>query len=112
MYDVAEKRRAERIRVNLRAHYRSDGLALEGRVCDLSRNGLFMRSAYLDELGTPVSVDLELPGQGACLQLLGEVVRVDTTPLGAGMGIRFGGLETRVCRDLANLVIERSYQPG
>jgi hypothetical protein len=109
---VAEKRRAERIRVNLRAHYRSDGLALEGRVCDLSRNGLFLRSEYLDELGTAVAVDLEVPGQGVRLELVGEVVRVDTRPLSAGMGIRFGGLETGVCRDLANLVIERSYQPA
>lgn len=109
---MAEKRRAERIRVNLRAHYRSDGMALEGRVSDLSSAGLFLRAEFLDELGTTVAVDLEVPGQDLRLRLAGEVVRVDTRPLSAGMGIRFAGLETRVRRDLANLVIERSYQPG
>jgi uncharacterized protein (TIGR02266 family) len=107
---MAEKRRAERIMVNLRAHYRSQALALEGRVANLSRHGMFLRSDYLDDLGTPVAVDLEVPGRGIRLRLAGEVVRVNTEPLSCGMGIRFSVLDTWVRRELANLVIERSYQ--
>ena len=106
---MAEKRRAERIHVNLRAHYRSQALSLEGRVCDLSRHGLFLRSDFLDDLGTPVAVDLEVPNRGIRLRLAGEVVRVDTSPMTSGMGIRFSVLDTWVRRELANLVIERSY---
>lgn len=109
---MSEKRRAERIQVNLRAHYRSEVLALEGRVANLSRHGMFLRADYLDDLGTTVAVDLEVPGREIRLRLSGEVVRVETTPLAAGMGIRFAVLDTWVRRELANLVIERSYQAG
>jgi uncharacterized protein (TIGR02266 family) len=105
---LAEKRRAERVRVNLRALYRSETVTLEGWVANLSRMGLFLRSDFLDDEGSSVAVDLRVPGEDEPLCLAGEVVRVDTSPMSAGMGIRFSRLADPVRRALANLVIERS----
>jgi uncharacterized protein (TIGR02266 family) len=107
---MGEKRRAYRIRVNLRARYRSSRASIEGWVSDLSRHGLFLRCEYLDESGGEVSLDLDLPGRNNPLSLAGEVVRVDTTPMSSGMAIRFGSLGDETRRALANFMIERSYQ--
>ncbi len=104
----AEKRRAHRVRVNIRATYRSQTVAMETWVADLSRNGLFVRSELLDEAGTRAAVELVVPGSDDPLHLAGEVVRVEMSPLSSGMGIRFNHLADPVRRALANLVIERS----
>jgi uncharacterized protein (TIGR02266 family) len=103
----AEKRRAHRVRVNLRARYRSETCAMDAWVANVSRFGLFIRSDFLDSEGTPAAVDLEVPG-GTPLHLDGEVVRVDVSPLSSGMGIRFNHMADPVRRALANLMIERS----
>jgi uncharacterized protein (TIGR02266 family) len=105
-----EKRNAHRIRVNLRARYASQQVALDGWVANLSRHGLFLRSEYLDALGSRVTLELALPGEPEPLNLAGEVVRVDDGPLGSGMGIQFERLAPMVRRQLANFMIERSYQ--
>ena len=107
---MAEKRRGHRIRVNLKARYQSEAAALEGWVNNLSRYGMFIRSDFLDDQGAQVNVNLTIPGHDDPLQLVGEVVRVDTRPLSSGMGIRFSSMATPIRRALANFMIERSYQ--
>ena len=107
---MAEKRRGHRIRVNLRARYQSDAAAIEGWVANLSRHGMFIRSDYLDNHGARVRIDLTIPGHEDPLELDGEVVRVETSPLSSGMGIRFSGMAAPIRRALANFMIERSYQ--
>jgi len=67
-----------------------------------------MRSDYLDDEGANAQIEVRVPGSGEPLCLAGEVVRVDTSPMTAGMGIRFAKLATPVRTALANLVIERS----
>ena len=94
--------------MDLRAHYRSPTLDLDGRVSNLSRSGLFLHAEYLDDTGSEVDVELQVAGHEP-LKLRGEVVWVDIRPLSAGMGIRFGELDARARRALANLVIERRY---
>jgi hypothetical protein len=106
---MAEKRSAHRIAVRLRASFRSNQAVIEGWVADLSRLGLFLCSDYLDEPGTPGTIDLELP-DGASLRLPGAIVRVDTRPDRAGMGIQFEALPDDTRRPLANFMIESSYQ--
>jgi uncharacterized protein (TIGR02266 family) len=106
---MAEKRGAQRIRVHLRASYRSSQTAIEGWVSNLSRHGLFLRTDLLDERGGEIRLELDLPGVGA-LSLEGEVVRVDATPMSSGMAIRFGQLAEDTRRHIANFMIERSYQ--
>lgn len=105
---MAEKRRAERVPVHLRVLYRSETLTLEGWAKNLSRNGLFLRSDYLDDEGVAAEIEVRVPGSDEPLLLAGEVVRVDTSPMTAGMGIQFATLAAPVRRALANLVIERS----
>lgn len=107
---MAEKRRGHRIRVNLKARYQSDAAALEGWVANLSRYGMFIRSDFLDDRGAQVRVDLQIPGQEDPIELAGEVVRVDSSPLSSGMGIRFSSMAAPIRRALANFMIERSYQ--
>ncbi len=106
----SEKRRAQRVLVNLPASYRSPEMALEGRVANLSRFGLFLRSEFLDDRGAKVQVALNLPNGLGHVEIDGEVVRVDASPLHSGMGIRFGRMAAPVRRALANFMIERSYQ--
>jgi uncharacterized protein (TIGR02266 family) len=106
---MGEKRHAHRLRVNLRARYRSDSVALEGWVANISRFGLFLRADFLDAEGTQVSLYLTLPGHQAPLCIPGEVIRVDPAPLSSGMAIRFGQIPPSTRRLLANFMIERSY---
>ena len=103
-----EKRRAERVPVHIRVLYRSETLTFEGWAKNLSRNGLFMRSDFLDHEGVKAEIEVRVPGSEEILSLAGRVVRVDTSPTTAGMAIRFTKLTTPVRRALANLVIERS----
>lgn len=110
MYSMlAEKRRGQRVLVNLQANYRSPTVVMEGRIANLSRYGLFLRSEFLDDEGSEVRIDLTLPGEEEPLRIAGEVVRVDTSPTGSGMGIRFHRLDDAIRRALANFMIERSY---
>lgn len=110
---MPEKRSAHRIAVRLRASFRSDQAVIEGWVSDLSRLGLFLCSDYLDQPGATGTIDLELPDHlvgSTPLRLTGEIVRVETTPDRAGMGIRFDALTDDARRPLANFMIESSYQ--
>ena len=66
---MPEKRRAERVRVNIRAIYKSETVSLEGRVSDLSRSGLFFRSDFLDDAGTRADVVIEIPAIGRRIAL-------------------------------------------
>ncbi len=83
-------------------------MTLEGWAKNLSRNGLFLRSDYLDHEGVRAEIEVRVPGNEEPLRLAGRVVRVDTSPTTAGMGIRFADLAVPVRTALANLVIERS----
>ena len=106
---MPEKRAAQRIPVNLRAQYRSEGAMIDGIVDSLSRCGLFLRADLLDEPGAEAIVDLDLPGTAGTLRLPGEVVRVDARAGRSGMGIRFAMLPDEARRPLANFMIESSY---
>ena len=108
-----EKRRAHRVRVNLSARYRSQSVSLDGNVSDLSCDGLFLRSEFLDDTGTPVDLDLELPGTERPIRLHGKVVRTDATPLACGMGIRFHEVHAPARLQLANYMLlqtSRAFQ--
>ena len=103
-----EKRKSHRIRVNLPARYRSLSVSLDGEVSNLSTEGLFLRAEFLDETGTIVYVDLDLPGADSPVKISGEVVRTDDKPLSCGMGIRFQNLLLPTRLQLANYMLERT----
>jgi hypothetical protein len=60
----------------------------EGRVENISREGLFVRSEFFEVPGTPVQLSLQLRGR-RCVYLVGCVAwTVEEAPKGPGMGIR------------------------
>ncbi len=106
---ITEKRRSRRVRVNIRAAYRSETVTLYGQVGDLSRNGVFLRSDYLDGKGSVVELEILLPGNEIPLTLRGEVVWLDLRPGCSGMGIQFKNVHETARRALANFMIEQAY---
>ena len=84
-----ELRRSVRTKVQIAAKYVSDSLVVEGVVTDVSADGLFFCSDYLDNTGETARVWLDIPWRNRPLELRGEVRWVNDTPNVGGMGIRF-----------------------
>lgn len=84
----SDKRRVHRGRVRVTAKYVSSNLTLEGAVTDVSAEGLFFSSEYLDAQGELARLSVFLPTRSEPLELRGEVRWVNDAPMGAGMGIR------------------------
>ena len=82
------KRRVNRGLVQVTARYVSSHLTLEGRVTDVSAEGLFFASEYLDGLGEMTRLSVVLPMRAEPLELRGEVRWVNDSAMGSGMGIR------------------------
>ncbi|HEX7501102.1 MAG TPA: PilZ domain-containing protein [Polyangia bacterium] len=84
-----ELRRSARMKVEIAAKYVSDSLVVESVVTDVSADGLFFCSDYLDGTGETVRVWLDIPWRNRPLELRGEVRWVNDTPNVGGMGIKF-----------------------
>jgi len=85
----SDARRSARSRVRISGKYVSDTLVVDGVVTDVSADGLFFCSDYLDNTGESARVWLDIPWRNAPLELRGEVRWVNDTPNTGGMGIRF-----------------------
>ncbi len=83
-----EQRRVTRARVRLPARYVSSNLNLEGHVTDLSPEGLFFSSDFLDDEGEEACVWVQIPAHEGLLELRGEVRWVNDAPHAGGMGIQ------------------------
>jgi uncharacterized protein (TIGR02266 family) len=106
----SEHRRTPRISVDLPARYRSEAISLDGRAGDISQDGMFFMSDFLDDANGEVNVELDLPDSDVPLRLAGEVRWVNDAPLHAGMGIRFINVTMNERLRLANFVIHRTYR--
>jgi hypothetical protein len=84
-----ESRRSARSRVRLSGKYVSDSLVVDGVVTDVSADGLFFCSDYLDNTGETARVWLDIPWRDRPLELRCEVRWVSDAPNTGGMGIRF-----------------------
>lgn len=84
-----ELRRSARTKVQIAAKYVSDSLVIDGMVTDVSADGLFFCSDYLDGTGETVRISLDIPWRPTPLELRGEVCWVNDAPSTGGMGIRF-----------------------
>jgi len=84
-----DERRSARSRVRITGKYVSENLVVDGVVTDVSPNGLFFCSDYLDSKGETAHLWLEIPWRNAPLELRGEVCWVSDAPENGGMGIRF-----------------------
>jgi len=110
-----DQRRASRVRVHFSARYASTNLNLEGHVTDVSPDGLFFCSDYLDDQGELARVWVDVPDRAAPLELRGEVRWVNDAPHAGGMGIKFidVSLEDRaLLSSLAGSAAVRTAQAG
>jgi uncharacterized protein (TIGR02266 family) len=105
-----EQRRHSRIAINLPARYRSGHMSLDGRVLDLSADGVRFASGIMEEGGQRVDLELDLPDDAhEPVRVSGEV-RWHTHGDEPGMGIRFTDMPKNDRRRLANFVIHRTYR--
>lgn len=84
-----EARRSARSKVRISAKYVSDSLVVDGVVTDVSADGLFLCSDFLDNTGEVARLWLDIPWRSRPLELRGEVRWVNDTPSTGGMGIKF-----------------------
>ncbi len=84
-----ESRRSARSKVRISGKYVSDSLVVDGVVTDVSADGLFFCSDFLDNTGEVARVWLDIPWRPQPLELRGEVRWVNDAPNTGGMGIRF-----------------------
>ncbi len=87
--ETRDLRRTARVKVQVPARYVSEHLTIEGTVTDLSPDGVFFCSDYLDAKGEPVRISIEVPWRDRPLHLRGEVRWVSESPRTGVMGIRF-----------------------
>lgn len=106
-----DQRRQSRTRVHLPARYASPNLSLEGHVTDVSPDGLFFCSDYLDDQGEPVRVWVEVPSRAEPLELRGEVRWVNDTPDAGGMGLRLIDVSLEDRRILSSLMAGLVVRP-
>ncbi len=67
-----------------------EGVGLvEGVATDLSLHGLWIAVQEPLEVGVLVTARVVLPRTGHVIHIAGEIARVDATPFGFGMGVRF-----------------------
>ena len=70
-----ERRRHDRVELELRLIYVSDALEIEANTADLSQSGVFVRTQILDAVDTPCELTILIDG-GPALQVKGVVRRV------------------------------------
>lgn len=103
---TAERRRCDRVPVQLAATYRSSNLIVDACVENLSQTGLHLFCTPIDASGTEADIILPLPGQHS-LVVTGEVVWSDTL---RGMGLQFRDLPRELRRSLANFILQWIYR--
>jgi hypothetical protein len=108
--DIDDNRRTPRISVDLPARYRSPSISLDGRAGNLSQDGMFFVSSFLDDAIDEINIELDLPDSDTPLTLPARVAWVDPAPLHAGMGIRFTNVGMNDRLRLANFMIQRTYR--
>lgn len=84
-----ERRRAERIKVNLPAHWEGTSTRERGTISDISVSGCFLLTGGEPTPGEAVNLALEL-SKGRTIQLSGEVV-YRTEEIGFAVRFRDGG---------------------
>lgn len=101
-----ERRRHDRIPVELRLVYVSESLEIEANTADLSRSGVFVKTQILDPVGTPCVLTILIDG-GPALQVSGVVRRVVEQdnerhePPGLGVELRDLGEHEKAWIDIA-----------
>ncbi|HSP63693.1 MAG TPA: PilZ domain-containing protein [Pyrinomonadaceae bacterium] len=93
-----ERRRAERVKVNIKARWEGVLEQKEGTIVDLSIGGCFILTAHLVETGELIKLEIEKPP----IQFWGEVI-YQVEEMGFGLKFNFMGEEQQ---QLAKLIQE------
>jgi uncharacterized protein (TIGR02266 family) len=108
--DPAERRRWQRVLVDLEVDYGNEENYLFAYIRDISATGLFVRTNTPEPAGTRLNVRFTPTTQSAPLALEGEVIWVNpyrpghSDNLHPGMGIRFIGLDDYARKRLAEFI--------
>ena len=110
-----ERRKAQRILINLEVDYTCEDTFLFAYITDLSALGIFIRTTSPEPAGTHLNMRFTLPGEEDALEAEGEVIWInsfrpgDLSNLNPGMGVRFIDLERQQKRRIRRLVRTIAY---
>jgi len=113
-----DRRRAQRILINLEVDYHCEETFLFAYITDLSTLGIFVRTNNPEPPGTHLNLSFTLPGDQRQLDVEGEVIWInpfrpgDLSNLNPGMGVRFLDLEQEQRRALRRLIRTIAYLDG
>jgi len=111
----AERRRSQRILLNLEVDYGSEDTYLFAYITDMSAMGIFVRTNNPEAPGTMLNLRFTLPGDEDPLELEGKVMWVnsfrpgDFSNIHPGMGVRFVDMDQDQRRAMRRLVRTIAY---
>jgi uncharacterized protein (TIGR02266 family) len=108
----ADQRASLRVPAQLRVSFESLGQLGDALITNLSRGGLFVATEHLLEIGTRVTLRIQVIGAEKDLEVVGEVVSQNMGPLGTpqrGLGFRFAEVEGELRKQL-DALYERALQ--
>jgi type IV pilus assembly protein PilZ len=114
----ADRRRYQRILVDLEVDYQCEDTFLFAYITDLSVLGIFVRTNNPEPPGTHLNLRFTLPGDEKPLELEGEVIWINPFRPGAfdninpGMGVRFNEMSKEIKAALMHLVRKIAYLEG
>jgi type IV pilus assembly protein PilZ len=112
-----ERRRWERVLVDIEVDYRSEDTFLFAYITDISQMGIFVRTTTPEAPGTRLNLRFNVPG-GGVLECEGEVIWInpyrpgDRENINPGMGIQFVDLSQEQRRMLREIVRTFAYLDG
>jgi type IV pilus assembly protein PilZ len=109
----ADRRRGERILVDLKVEFQTDEMYLYTFIADLSTMGMFILSGNPYPTGTRLRLRFELPGEATPLEAEGEVRWILQPKAGQkvtpGMGVAFTEVRPDLVERLSSLVKKVVY---
>lgn len=113
--DGADRRKSQRILVDLEVDYQCEDTFLFAYITDMSAFGIFIRTNNPEPPGTRLNLRFKLPDEKEALNLEGEVIWInpyrpgDFNNINPGMGVKFIDLSMEVKERLLDLIRKIAY---
>lgn len=111
----ADRRRSQRILVDLEVDYECEDTFLFAYITDMSAFGIFIRTNNPEPPGTRLNLRFALPGRQQTLAVEGEVTWInpfrpgDFTSINPGMGVKFVDMTDEIRDRLLQLIRKIAY---
>jgi type IV pilus assembly protein PilZ len=111
----ADRRKSQRILVDLEVDYQCEDTFLFAYITDMSAFGIFIRTNNPEPPGTRLNLRFKLPDEKEPLNLEGEVIWInpyrpgDFNNINPGMGVKFIDLSMEVKERLLDLIRKIAY---